>query len=1341
MSETYATNYIPIGVQEDNESLLFEMYINSVSNRIKTLQNPNTNDQKRWIWELLQNAKDSIAKSIDKTNIEVEVIAEDDCITFRHNGEPFTPKALNSLIYQKSGDKRGNAESTGRYGTGFLTTHTLSQKVFVESILRDKDGSLHGINVILHREGKDDDELLEGIKKTLQSQKFKPNPDNNWTTFKYELKTPLNRESAAAGIDSLENNVFFTLSFADKISSIKIVNKDITKTIKKTEEIIFGELKIVRFLVLENEKETKISVIVANETIPNGELTKRYKHPRNLRVSVAIQVLEESKVILPISKATPYLHCVFPLIGTEGFYFPVVVNSPDFEPHPERERVFLSGDDFKKITNDQTDETTEQITDTGINKTILVRAVELYSKLLVYFSENSWKNIHFLATGAKKTPSQDKDFDADWYKERIQAELKRIILDVPIVQTANGLQKLDCIYFPQGNEKEMNKIWEFTNDINPEKLPLLELVDDWTKLIWKGCHSQTVKELSKQVSGFGNIFALNKEVNWLNNLLCFIVEAEKDCLIEFALIPNVNGDFKTLDYENLSKDSGLPSPSFMILSAFDINWKDIIVIKGVDAVSIPLNKGLKEFSDEVNAQIRQRAKNNDENLLSSIFPLLSLIPTKNNNISVEFIEKRKFIWSVSKVIFRSEESETFEGDNLDEILWERCDEWIIPEMIKKVSAQNSINGLTLLNENLDTEWLNTFVGFVSSYINVDLFNQPDYKILPNQYGVFKVKSCLSKDESIPIELKDEVFVELGVDLKDELLHERINKFTPENVTHITEVATRINDLLRNQDTEQTIKDKVVFRLISLQSDVQHPFQEKLWNYARVMYGNMILPALVPLSNSHPTLWSETNTYLISKIVTDIEVFESTETDGEIKSSVTLFSDYLCGVSTAEKLNWNDFAIIWVSDFIDFLHKNELKIGTIVPNQNNKFCILDKLYKDEDIHKDLKDILLKLDISEDFRDILKHEGITTQPIHPKDSKDIARKINEIVKNDYKAQRSDEQFKEAVKLLVVDWFNKPYYSSDLHKEFGYGKTDKINRELFEWSYEHRFELETNVLSTVSERKHLYGLNNRIRELNIPFEDIEIVSKNVLDSMKAEIQRLTTESSNVVANELLAKFNLTEDRIKSLLEIEETVKQSKESNGISLNLIPFKGFNVGVEDERTDWKQIAIILYQILHQDFIEPLKDAGLNYEEFRILVAKYKNNEILIKSDSFAATEVPETFDKVGYEDGITAIAILKVLSHLTEKLGYEIIEVDSIFSTIIKVKNKGEEFMIVIRPSNGKRYKLYQKEKEVLSHKKSELWLSNGFEVGQETFYSLIGRIIGTRFIPMESFVPGRQIG
>ena len=459
----------PKGVQEDERSLLIDYYVQKVSARLRELRSPSDSDKKRWIWELLQNAKDCISNSFERTSVDIEVIVEDNYIIFKHNGEPFSPKALNSLIWQKSGEKRGNSESTGRFGTGFLTTHTLSQNVFLESVLKDTDGSMWGVNVNLCREGERDEELKEGIEKTLISKDngFFRNPTSDWTSFKYELKTQTNRESAAAGVSCLKSNIFFTLAFADKINSIKLVTKDKTLLVTKSEETNLQHFKIVRFSVSENDVVSSVSVIIASSAEYCEDLSKKYKQERQLRYSVAIQVSESTKEVLPILADTPHLYCVFPLVGTEDFHFPVVVNSPDFEPVTERDRLLLAGNEFDEK---------KEITNEGINKLILSNALTLYSEILSYLSDNGWKNIHLLAKGAKKLPSQDRNFDKDWYKDKIQAELKRFVLNTAMVETTNGLQKLNDIYFPKGDKKEQHKkIWEFTNDISPEKLPKLEL--------------------------------------------------------------------------------------------------------------------------------------------------------------------------------------------------------------------------------------------------------------------------------------------------------------------------------------------------------------------------------------------------------------------------------------------------------------------------------------------------------------------------------------------------------------------------------------------------------------------------------------------------------------------------------------------------------------------------------------------------------------------------------------------------------------------------------------------------------------------------------------------------
>ena len=54
---------------------------------------------------------------------------EGDSYKFIHNGSPFTMGTLTALLYKFSEGKRNDSESTGRFGTGFLTTHSLSKIV------------------------------------------------------------------------------------------------------------------------------------------------------------------------------------------------------------------------------------------------------------------------------------------------------------------------------------------------------------------------------------------------------------------------------------------------------------------------------------------------------------------------------------------------------------------------------------------------------------------------------------------------------------------------------------------------------------------------------------------------------------------------------------------------------------------------------------------------------------------------------------------------------------------------------------------------------------------------------------------------------------------------------------------------------------------------------------------------------------------------------------------------------------------------------------------------------------------------------------------------------------
>ena len=178
-------------VENSRNSILYKMYVSNVGNRLREMETPSDIDCQRWPWELMQNAKDSISKS-ERNLIEIILEIKDNYVIFQHDGNPFNGDSYLALLYKYSDGKKDNSESTGRFGTGFLTTHSLSKVVNIEGPIYDQKGNICGFEVTMYRDGKDNDELIEGMRKTKEEKKFWRNKNPRWTKFKYLLKRELN---------------------------------------------------------------------------------------------------------------------------------------------------------------------------------------------------------------------------------------------------------------------------------------------------------------------------------------------------------------------------------------------------------------------------------------------------------------------------------------------------------------------------------------------------------------------------------------------------------------------------------------------------------------------------------------------------------------------------------------------------------------------------------------------------------------------------------------------------------------------------------------------------------------------------------------------------------------------------------------------------------------------------------------------------------------------------------------------------------------------------------------------------------------------------------------------
>ena len=120
--------------------------------------------QRRWFWELLQNASDY------NDQVEVELELHTDKLVFKHNGKPFRPIDTENLIAPDSG--KDNLElrtddTIGQFGTGFISTHVLSSHITVRGLLKSElKEEYHKFEFTLDRSGfTDKEELKNGIKK------------------------------------------------------------------------------------------------------------------------------------------------------------------------------------------------------------------------------------------------------------------------------------------------------------------------------------------------------------------------------------------------------------------------------------------------------------------------------------------------------------------------------------------------------------------------------------------------------------------------------------------------------------------------------------------------------------------------------------------------------------------------------------------------------------------------------------------------------------------------------------------------------------------------------------------------------------------------------------------------------------------------------------------------------------------------------------------------------------------------------------------------------------------------------------------------------------------------
>ncbi len=507
---------------------------NKIKSRLHDLEKTVESNYGRWGWELLQNAKDSISSEDNrKVSIYIEYNSDYDYIKFEHDGLHFTDLDIRGLINQissKEVEEGIQTRNTGRFGTGFLTTHLLSRKVEISGVVKSEDKDFYSFDFLLDRSGKTTtilaqkvEESWNGFQESTQEINYENTMDFN-TSFNYLLETEEQQSIAKRGLKEFLKLIPFVLAFIPKIQNVTIRNKDSDKFIKfeNTGDILDDIL--IKIKKTHNSEVSDILIAIEN----------------NDKVSIATEVEEiNGKYSVKGVDNVPKLFCDFPLIGTEKFHFPVIVNSFYFSPQTERDGIWLKGlDDNEVITNYE----------------LLQSSVELFKILLTKISEKEYLNLYNMAT-TKVPLTDERYFDKDWYIENIQKSLREFLIKTEIVETSSGRVSIEDVYFPDKdlNKESREKIWKYSYDLKVNKLPTKEHIHKWADIVWGECKKVDIDDLVNDLKGKENILELESalELNqvqtfeWLKECLNFIYEQNEYSYPSYKIIPNQEGIFKT----------------------------------------------------------------------------------------------------------------------------------------------------------------------------------------------------------------------------------------------------------------------------------------------------------------------------------------------------------------------------------------------------------------------------------------------------------------------------------------------------------------------------------------------------------------------------------------------------------------------------------------------------------------------------------------------------------------------------------------------------------------------------------------------------------------------------
>ncbi len=791
---------ITTDINDEIDLNTFKLTADKIQQELAVARNNASRANRRWIWELMQNAKDTPNRF---GRVKVEIQLQDDALTFRHNGDPFATKNLAALIQQVSSKPPNSSDPDiiGKFGTGFVATHLLADIVYLTGLVHRPDGVQRRFHLRLDRSALTSEALQASIRDALawlrhidENAEAVPNydaqrsEDDLDTEFHYPFKTAENSAAARMGVDDLIHTLPATLVNLPAIVEVRIRSATGAQTYRCTRD---------RF----DDRVARYTVTIEDDAAPTRTVRFLAYEISELRLLATIEGPAD-RVLVPLRDVQPRLHRGFPLIGSEKFHFPFILAGHRFFPTDQRDGLLLNG----------------ATPEANLNHEILDAAIDAAIAFTDWLTTHDATDLYVLAD-TRLPHGELEESTVEIFQER-QQRWRSALLDRALVETDAGPVKLRDARIPHSADPELRRLVAALH--GRHTVPQESLLARWITALgpndeaWGHTLFVDAANLAEDVKNIGSLGALTPAdgatgLAWLNHFYAFLAARNLENLCDTrAIVPNQQGSFQQLPglYRERSDDQ-IPGPILDVLGQLSVDWRAELLDREV-ALELPVSRqrGLHEASQLLNQRLSQEHKDPTwkEQRWNACLGVLRLTAPNAKDDSY-----RRSLYRFACELF-GRKDETLAVENLKNLQFATITRLVTIRMNRAIASYKTLATLAEKWRHTELrvrEWLAEYLALVNGSDEHRLYLK-DYAVVPNRLGVLCTKADLqafgTRDQPL-----DDTLVEIlrqiepKQDLRAKLAADGFNlDLPPYTFETLGSVLLRAVDALHNKEEQHRV---------------------------------------------------------------------------------------------------------------------------------------------------------------------------------------------------------------------------------------------------------------------------------------------------------------------------------------------------------------------------------------------------------------------------------------------------------------------------------------------------------------------------------------------------------